>query len=57
MAGRTNRTEGERSRDNSFINLLNGIFRSLEKIGSEISNLSNKMECKCNCKCNCKSKK
>lgn len=50
MADRTNRTEGERSRDNSFINLLNGIYKSLEKIASEISNLSNKVECKCNCK-------
>jgi|APSaa5957512576_1039674.scaffolds.fasta_scaffold202218_1 hypothetical protein len=55
MADGQRRTEGERDRDNSFINLLNGIFKSLEKIGSEISKLSDNMGCNCNCKC--KSKK
>ncbi len=52
MADGNQRTQGEKDRDEIYIKLLSGIFKSLEKISSSLDSITNS----CNCK-NCKKSK
>ena len=48
MSDGINRTPGEIERDDIFLKLLTGIFKSLEKVGTELEKINDQLSQKSN---------
>ena len=48
MSDGLNRTQGEKERDDIFLKLLTGIFKSLEKVGNELEKINDQLSQKSN---------